>query len=1091
MGIPSYDPKRILDIARYIWWTDSAPGTTVPQGLTSVPFQFLQSLLAGLGIPYVGIQAIFFWLIIFLMGYGMFLMGQTIFGKDKKGLAILAGLFYQFNPYMMIEVWHRFIHTTFFLAAFLPFLYIFWHKWIKSGLYRWLLVFLTLSFISSYMFGTLAFIVVILILFSFTAISEALLPFKNFSYFKKVSLRFLFGLAFWFLIQTWWMMPSLGIAPAVLSAQHSVTGSLSTLLSISEQTIIPYSLFGINPFYIYQQSDFGAIYNSAFFRLIPFLFLIFLFPGLIKSLMNKNLSAWGLLFVLGLFLSKGAASPFGYSFIFGFTNIFQLGVLRNPFEKLGILIPFSGAILFAIGVNYYSGKIKNKAFFPVLTLIVLLMFGVFQWPLWAGKLFGSVKKPAYIQVPETYTALDEYIKNKNKSGNILHLPLATGESATYYWQWGYNGVESSQLYFKSLPSVSRGFNIKHVDDAISALSAAFSQKVINDRQIIELLRSFNIRFIVLHKDMEWRGGTLDDPKSLEAILNSKAYLNKEENFGNLMLYSLNDNIFAPKLRFADSLIYISPGKENSYWPWLIKEQAGDLMTPINKQNNAEDWVNNSSQLIVLPDNLYSYSQKTIALNEAITYLSQVRILPTSPMFFLVTLKENLNLFSLNEIDKFTYKLSLSGKRLLESYYLKEKNKEADIEPYLLKYQLLIKGLENEIKGRKASGIQTPLSAIFARHLMVLDYLISSDGKTAEAAEKSKKILTGILKSANLLPYYELKQNNDLGSSDRLISVFEIPYEGKYEILMAAQNGSNFYKDDLLKLSFQVDDSLLSLKGVINEPFISYGYIDFKEGLHEISFFSAFSENMLQNAQFSKDLKLQSDKEPLNIDFEIDPVTGGGWYKLSFDSLIESGDDFKVQLIQDSDPFDESEDGRYMSFNKRYLKELGNTEFNHYEENLNIRPSTKNAKIRFLIASQKNSSSKVLFKDISLKRALRNPLFLRSQAHARNNPGDSVAFTKISPVTYQGNFSLKSPNYLIFAEAFHPGWVLKLNDGQKEISLTPQYLANLYSSAWYIEKGTYSFRLEFVPQDLLGKGIYISGASLLVILILSLKERFKK
>lgn len=1083
VGIPSYNPARIYEIAKVVWWTNSAPGTTVPQGLTSVPFQFAQSLFSKAGLSYVHIQAVFFWTVIFLTGYGMFLMAGTIFGRERKWLSVAAGLFYQFNPYMMIEVWHRFIHTTFFLMAALPFLFIFWSKWIKRGAFLSLLIFLLISFLSSYMFGTLAFIVVILFLFFWIAVVEIILPWKDSANFKRILFRFFLGIFFWFLIQTWWMLPSFSIAPAVLYSQHSIEGSLSTLLSISEQTIVPYSLFGINPFYLYSIADFGSIYNSPYFRLIPFLVLFFLFPGFAKSLKNKTFSSFGQLFILGLFLAKGAASPFGNMYIFGFSNIFPLGVLRNPFEKMGILIPFSGAILFSLGLDFYvqNKKFKKKCF-VILGIILTFLFVIFQWPLLNGKLFGTVQKPAFVEVPSTYIEADQYIKNQKKTGNILHLPLSQGESANYYWKYGFNGVESSQLYFNSLPSISRGFNIAHIDDALSALSGIFSTPFTDEDRMIDLLRAFNVRFIVLHKDMEWRGGSLTNPEVLEQVLNSKKFLKKEKIFGNLIIYSLNESDFAPKLRLVDNPLYINPGKENSYWPWLIKNSKGDFISPLDKMSD-ENLTDQSREIIIVPKEVYSYSESSVSAKTAIDVLAQTKILPGESLYFLISLGERIKLFLMSQNERPLYKLTLAGKRLVEIFRQKEKKPDYNIVPLLQNYRRSL----NQLDDLRAANLSA--DAVFPRHISILNFLISNlSGREKEEALKSKTLLTDIMESVNLLPHFGMKENNDLSKMNRRISDFQIPYGANYEVLMALQNGNDFYKDALMKNIFQIDDSIQTLKGFVKDHFISFGNFEFTSGLHEISFSSELSKNMFSDAGEGKVFEIDPQtKNPSYFDFEIDPVTGGGWYRLSFKSLIKEGNEFKVQLMQDSDSPDyNSEDKQYMSFNKKFPKSWQKKEWSEYSENLNIRPATTKARVRFL------SLGKVSFKDIEIKRVLMNPLFLRvSLPKIEKQEKDTLEFQQKNPISYTGKISIKSPKFLIFAESFHKGWLLKLNDGKREISLSPQYAANLYSNGWFLEKGDYIFTLEFEPQQLVRKGVLITGGAFFSILVFVLLERFKK
>ena len=94
VGLPTYDPKRTFDVARYIWWESAAPGYPVPQGLTSVPLLFMLSFFQLLGFSPVGLQALLFFTLLFLMGMGMYLLTLSIFGKENSKWAILAGIFY-------------------------------------------------------------------------------------------------------------------------------------------------------------------------------------------------------------------------------------------------------------------------------------------------------------------------------------------------------------------------------------------------------------------------------------------------------------------------------------------------------------------------------------------------------------------------------------------------------------------------------------------------------------------------------------------------------------------------------------------------------------------------------------------------------------------------------------------------------------------------------------------------------------------------------------------------------------------------------------------------------------------------------------
>lgn len=1133
VGIPSYDPNRILNIARFVWWEASAPGTTVPHGLTSVPFQFFQATLQSMGLPYVAIQATFFWLILFLMGYGMYIVSLNVFGRERIGLSIISGLFYMFNPYMMIGVWHRFVHTTFFLAASLPFFFISWSSWIKKRSLISLFAFLLVNFLSVYLFGTLAFIVVILILLLWIGVSEILFPWTGFNNLKVISKRFIFGIFIWLLIHSWWLLPSFNIAPAIFSGQHSTGENLTTLLAISQQAIIPYSLLGINPFYIYQEADWGKIYNLTLFRILPLLSLIFLITGFFKSITNKKWLFWGLLLLLGLFLAKGAASPFGYTYIFGFSNIFALGVLRNPFEKLGILIPFSSAILFSLGINFYLDYIGAKfrnALKILIGLILLLIFGIFAWPMWTGNLFGKYEKSAFIELPQSYIEADRFIKNQLKDGNILHLPLTTGEAATYFWKYGYNGVESSQLIFNSLPSISRGFNIEHVDDALGALAQSFISFPADENRIINLMQAFNVRFIVLHKDMEWRGGYLYDPQKLEEILEKFEFLSPLKEFGDLVVYKLNDEFFAPKIRLSKNAQYFVSSEDSLYWPWLVIENTGDLLSPLDS-NLTNKLIDLSKEIILMPQSSYFYLPYTASGENVINELPAVRILPNSPLYPLIILKEKILLLTIPQTDRFVYRVTLAGKRLVEAYKINKKNPLKSISSILDSYQTLLPSLKEGVIEREGGGLaggEIPLESIFVRHLALLDQLyLKVDKNEKKFVVETHDKLTAMLKSSQLMPDYEIKEISSLPKSNRLIYKFEVPLSGNYEILQAHQNSQNVYSGELKNVDLQLDDQIKSFSGTLQDNFISYGATNFSKGPHEISLHSSLSSNLIKSDEIISlgDVRFLEGKyevtsgehSPSYMEAEIDPLTGGGWYQLSFESWIKLGDKFRVQLIQDSDPADpKGIEERLYSFNKTYSRDPYQNYWNKYVVSFHIRPATQKALVRFLVEPWDDCAiilvekklcqekkvkfpfehpSLTAFKNIELKRMLRNPLFLRTSLTNANISNtvdrDSVEFRHQSPVLYTGQLNIENPQFLIFSQTYHPGWKLKLNDGDKEYILSPTFIANRFANAYFLEKvGKYKFSLEFEPQNLTYKGVMISLLGFLSIIILSLWQKFK-
>src|SRR5260221_8662550 len=50
VGLPTYDPLRLLSIIKNVWWEAHAPGFPYPSGLTAIPLYFILSLLQTVGL---------------------------------------------------------------------------------------------------------------------------------------------------------------------------------------------------------------------------------------------------------------------------------------------------------------------------------------------------------------------------------------------------------------------------------------------------------------------------------------------------------------------------------------------------------------------------------------------------------------------------------------------------------------------------------------------------------------------------------------------------------------------------------------------------------------------------------------------------------------------------------------------------------------------------------------------------------------------------------------------------------------------------------------------------------------------------------
>lgn len=628
VGLFTYNPQRWFQISGYVWWDAVSPGQIIPHFITAQPLYFYFYILHLIGLSAQNIQQFIFFILLFLMGFGMFLLTFNIFDENKKKYALVAGLFYMFNAYTLIQVWHRFLYVNMFLAAVLPFLILFWRKWIKEGKLGYLTAFLLINFLSVYMYGNLAAVATVWFALSLLSVAEIIFPWQGRSNLKKISFRFLMGLIFWFLTNIWWITPTFSIGPGLLSAQHSSEDNLGTLVMISRQTIMPYLLQLVNPYYLFYQSELGLIYSNTFFKIMAWIISVVVFAGLIFGLRSKNYAKYSVIFLISVLFAKGAAAPFAYPYIFGFEYFYFLGVLRNPFEKLGIMLAIFGAILFAVGLQ--------KLYKPVAVLVLVVLIG-FAWPMFGGKIFGTKNLPVKVSIPESYKEADRWFKQQNENqGVILHLPFSGKDVVTYDWNKGYHGVDQNEILFSSLTSLSRSIGIKRVDDTLGGLTYIFTPPFAKDKkQILKILQNFNVKYIVLHKDIIWQDkdtygdiGGLLKPEVIESVLDNLDFLKRERQFGQLVIYRLTDENYKQILRLTDDFQIIYPGGSNIMQIISLTNNNADLITPVSKKVD-ELALERAKQILIFPDKKIDYfesspSAMVAKTNEIFNQLLQIR-----------------------------------------------------------------------------------------------------------------------------------------------------------------------------------------------------------------------------------------------------------------------------------------------------------------------------------------------------------------------------------------------------------------------------------------------------------------------------------
>lgn len=1127
VGLPIYNPQRVLEIISNPWSSQTAPGFPRPQSLTAIPSELFFTLLQLVGFPAFMIQATTFGFLLFMMGFGMYLLAKDVF-KERKAVAYLAGFFYMINPYMMVLVWHRFILTTFFFAASLPLLLFFWRKWIREKAYTPLFLFIAVNLIFSYMFGTLAYVITLWSLLTIYTLFEAVFPWTGWKKASQILASFSLGLGLWVFTNTWWILPVFFVLPTLVSVQHSVSGSLLTLFAIGEQSIIPHSLAGLNSFYLFAREELGEVFKHPLFLFIPYLGVFFIAVGIYYTKKSRELLFWSILFITAVFLAKAPAPPLGYFYPYLIEKFFFLGLLRNPFEKFGILIPFAGSVLFSIGflnLATYFWKRNNLAGKAAIILSFCLFFGIYHWPFWTGTLFGTLEKRNFVEIPPYYQQANLWIKDQKKEGNILHLPYVTTESSTYRWQYGYSGLESNVNFFTSNPSILTGFNLSYLDNALSGFDLITKfDPTRYEEHLKELFRAFNIRFIVLHNDINWQASLVQSPKNLGKILDSLPFLKKQKEIGELIIYEIDDKNFLSKIHLSSYFDYLEPSSSNDSWSWFLRSDP--METLLSDRSGGKEVTNlpGHKQTILIPITFeLTSSVELVSVEDSLNKLPHARFLLDSPLYPLISLKESIYTIGYQK-PKENIQLTFAGKRLVEVYKMQDKYPDKSISPTIQRYINHLNKAVDKIFKDALVTIEEPiefkiLSELFTRHKVVLRQIYQ------RAKEEDKVVISQALETLRrrmidmkIQPISELMTEKELDKYSRRIHRFFVPVDGEYEILMVDSKITPIYQNNLSQLDLQIDDTVWSRTAQIRDDLISFGTIPLNKGLHEISFNMQNSLNLIKDK--ADEIEITSEQHSPNAyEIKVDPFYPNSTYLLSFEYWTKRGNDPIVKILQDSDPENYlATDALMKQRDYQFIKSVESDPYQKYWRtySISVSPRKNSANFSFQVVSipwddcifiltkkrlcdkpevrfnfQKPST--VAIRNIKVYRVLDNFLFLRSKDTSKvSEQTVNLTYRKNGPLIYEGSITLDKPKFMIFSETFNDGWELTLYKDGGQYKPPKHFFANIYGNGWYLDKeGSYKFRISFAPQKYFYLGAGISIFSLLAFTLVFLIGKYLK
>lgn len=1124
-GLPFYNTQKLLELSENAW-TDVPLGTNSVIGSANYPYYMAIAFLQSLGIPSFLIQATLYW-ILFMCGVLSIHKIASLFNGNTALSRFSSALFYIFNPITLVSVLHRFQYTLIFFYCFMPLAFLIYLKSLEEKRFANLILLGLLCIVVSPMFigiGLMQMFFGVLALLSLFYFIDNLRQKRSW----PPLYYFLAFVVIFILMNIWWLMPlflntaSNELRQTIALKYFNSIGNVDTFNAISRQVVSVYGVFQLfkpNTFPI-EESPWHWIYASPLFVTLSFLSTGMFILGLIKAKKNLLFKFLATLSLVTMFWMKGSLPPLGTVTLLIFQSLTFLHPFRNPFEKIGMLLPFAMAVPVGFGiaaaVDWLSVrfKIRRKIVIAVLWFVV---FPVYMFPIATGLAFTGGPPPAnnieigqYVKVPEYYKEAKEWLNRKGDLFRILVLPIA-GEGMTYKWEYGFSGVElSNNLFNQSMISFESGQGF--LPEMVSSIKETLYKYPYNMRTIAQLM---NVKYIMVRDDINYVERNTENPlEDAETVSGEmKQDFAKAGEFGKLQFFELDPDKFYPRIFASNSLIYTIDPLERYYqmFPFSDTEEKDLFVTSTATPEN-DPYMRLGSRVMV---NGILVRSATVEDKDPFEELPIVSIYNDSLFYPFVRFKENLESRFLRPDIELIFRTNILAKRLVEFNHAVADKGSRD------KYIWEFRNLSSRLKSKLAVDHTIVRSLMYQKKLIedMVDKVPDKDSMSTLIKDMDQLLI-------------DLRVKPIFGTQKSRIYRFGVPRGGEYEILLLKE-GWRGSSTNLKEFEFDLDGNgiKVDLSGQEKEKdFFSFGKYQIGLGDHEIAFLASNDLNLIPKA-FRDELALQtSNKQVAKMTIPIVGMKPQYEYLFSFDYLLEKGNDAEFAILSDIDSYDME---RVRIPQVRVTLNRDNYDFTWKHFQVKFKPSVaakqfdilfklkpfgdcKGVVMRFNLRFCKNKyfaerllkDSVTKIRNLTVDKTFDNSVILReSKVDMGKNVLPKVDFMQISPSRYRVNISnAAQPFLLVLSTAFDPHWqayyVLKrpkniiesLSGSIPGDVILPRnhLLVNGYANSWYIDRsGNYELFLEYTPERVFIIGRKISLVFIVLFVLILAYRYFRK
>lgn len=507
----------------FIWNDSFGLGAPIPGLNTSLLYHFHAMLMNTFGL--IVSQKMMFYLLfttpILSFWFFSYYLLPTKGGYSDSFSRVIPSIFYVANPFTMSFIWWHHMLLIFFWIAF-PLILLFIIRVIQSKNRQQLL---RNSFVLALIFLLLA---PGLNLLTFSILSFAsivlILSLRLLRQIKIKTTHLLVAAGFVFLINAWYIIPYFVTINEQLNlAQQRIDASSEAqFITQSKYSTLPNTLrlLGFQTLYLKHFQDSFYEWAPSYLNNPPSIVLSVLVPSLsfLALLFIKRMDArakgiilaFSLLLLIGIFLQKQGAQPFGEIN----QSLLELpfgDAFRHAYDKFAIIVILSFAVLLYFSLTTIFSMMKRNLSKIIAFLLILAVLIGYSYPVWNGQVIfdeGNTIPSHKIIIPNEYYEFGEFMSdatNNKTFVRIAALPTTFWGEAAYKWEKGIQ-PNSDPLLDSFLDTRFSILQFRtsspYGNEAIAELEESLTPYNEDIAEYVDTVASLGVEYIVFHRDWD-------------------------------------------------------------------------------------------------------------------------------------------------------------------------------------------------------------------------------------------------------------------------------------------------------------------------------------------------------------------------------------------------------------------------------------------------------------------------------------------------------------------------------------------------------------------------------------------------------------